>query len=267
MKRILLLISLSLLIWQLNAQQQANNWYFGENAGLAFGSGTPVAQLNGALNTMEGCSSISTENGALRFYTDGITVWNRDHIPMPNGFGLLGDPSSTQSGIIVPKPASDNFYYIFTIDDVANGNGGSKGINYSLVDMNLQNWKGDVVDTEKNINLTTPMCEKVTAVGHANGFDTWVITQKWNTNDIYAYLITNEGVNQTPVVSHAGMVITGDIDNAKGYMKVSPNGEVLAKGNAGLHTVEIFDFNNASGQVSNARTIPGIAGEPYGIEF
>jgi len=252
------------------AQQQANYWYFGQNAGLSFASGTPVAQLDGALNTMEGCSSISTDNGTLRFYTDGIRVWNRDHVQMPNGFGLLGDPSSSQSGIIVPRPASDNLYYIITIDDVANGSSGLNGINYSMVDMNLQGWKGDVVDTVKNINLTTPMCEKVTAVGHDNGFDTWVITQKWGTNHIYAYLVTNEGVNHDPVISELGLVIGGlgvDIDNAKGYMKVSPNGEVLAKGNAGLRSVEIFDFNNATGRANNAKVIPGLPGEPYGIEF
>ncbi len=248
-------------------QQEANNWYFGEFAGLSFGSGVPVAQTNGALSTMEGCSSISSSSGALRFYTDGIQVWNRNHVQMPNGFGLKGDPSSTQSGIIIPKPASTNLYYIFTIDDVANGNGGDKGINYTLVDMNLQQWKGDVVDTVKNVNLTTPMCEKVTAVGHSNGFDTWVITQKWETNHIYSYLVTNDGVNHTPVISEGGVVISGSVHNAKGYMKVSPDGEVLAKANAGLHSVEIFDFNNSSGQATNARLIPGIAGEPYGIEF
>ncbi|PLX03589.1 MAG: hypothetical protein C0595_06445 [Marinilabiliales bacterium] len=267
MKRLFTLLTILLAFWQLNAQQQATNWYFGDFAGLSFGSGTPVAQLDGKLTTWEGCSSISTENGALRFYTDGSNVWNKDHVVMPNGSGLLGNTSSSQSAIIVPKPASDNLYYIFTIDDVAHGNGGSFGINYSLVDMNLQNWKGDIVDTVKNINLTTPMCEKVTAVGHANGFDTWVITQKWGTNDIYAYLITNQGVDHTPVISTNGLVIAGGIDNAKGYMKVSPNGSILAKANAGMHSVEIFDFNNVTGRVTNPRVIPGMAGEPYGIEF
>lgn len=249
------------------AQKEANYWYFGENAGLNFGSGSPVALTNGELSTMEGCSSISTSSGTLRFYTDGIKVWNKNHNQMPNGFGLQGDPSSSQSGIIVPKPASDKLYYIFTIDDVAHGPGGTYGINYSMVDMNLDGWKGDVVDTVKNINLTTPMCEKVTAVGHKNGFDTWIITQKWETNDIYAYLVTNQGVNHNPIISTGGVIINGSIDNAKGYMKVSPDGEVLAKANAGLHSIEIFDFNNITGQVTNPKLIVGVAGEPYGVEF
>ena len=90
---------------------------------------------------------------------------------MPNGSGLLGDPSSTQSGIIVPKPGSTTLYYVFTVDASGNG-GGLNGLNYSLVDMTLDGLKGDVVATEKNIQLTTPLSEKVTAVGHANGTDT-----------------------------------------------------------------------------------------------
>ncbi len=267
MKNKILSILLVFAVSIANAQMESANWFFGENAGLTFKNYLPEAITDGSLSTMEGCSSISDQEGHLLFYTDGITVWNKDHQQMPHGNNLLGNPSSSQSGIIVARPASDNLYYMFTIDDVAQGPGGSYGINYSLVDMRLLNWKGDVVDTVKNVNLTKPMCEKLAAVGHANGLNIWLIAQKWGTNHIYSYLITNEGINETPIISELGLVINGNIDNAKGYMKVSPNGEVLAKANAGMKNVEIFDFNNATGIVSNARLITGILGEPYGIEF
>lgn len=267
MKKYFPFIILILLSCKAKAQQETMNWYFGETAGISFLSGSPVATVNGSLSTMEGCSSISDFNGDLLFYTDGMSVWNNDNIKMPNGHDLLGDPSSTQSGIIIPKPYSDTYYYIFTIDDVANGPGGANGFNYSLVDISLDNGKGDIVDTVKNINLTSPACEKIAAVKHANGIDIWVIIQKWETNNIYAYLVTDEGVADTPVISEVGQFIMGEIDNAKGYMKVSPNGEVMAKANVGLRNVEIFDFNNATGEVSNGRILPITNGEPYGIEF
>ena len=263
---IILFLTSSVLVF---GQSEANYWYFGENAGVSFAAGDPVAKLDGALNTLEGCSSISTESGALRFYTDGLSVYNKNHQQMPNGYGLLGDPSSSQSGIIIPKPGDNQKYYIFTIDDVDAG-GGAVGLNYTLVDMTLEGFKGDVVPSEKNINLTKPLCEKVTAVGHSNGFDTWVITQKWGTNDFYVYLITNDGVQTTPVISSAGITIGGpgvDIDVAKGYMKVSPDGSILAKANAGLHSIEIFDFDNTTGVVSNGIIDQGLGGEPYGISF
>jgi len=233
------------------AQNEANYWFFGEYAGLNFASGMPVALSNGVLTTLEGCSSISTSTGTLQFYTDGTDVWNRTHVRMPNGYGLKGDASSTQSAIIVPHPADGNLYYIFTVDEVANGNGGTNGLNYSLVDMTLDGLKGDVIPEQKNVLLTAPLCEKVTAVGHNNGVDTWVIAHKWGTNSFYCYLVTADGVNPTPVISSVGDVISGEINNAKGYMKVSPDGKTIAKANAGMNTIEIFDFNNSTGMVSN----------------
>jgi len=269
MKKIyaLFLICFSVLI--VYGQDEANHWYFGEFAGLSFQSGNPVAQTDGVLDTWEGCSAISTSSGTLRFYTDGIRVYNRNHQIMPNGNGLLGDPSSSQSGIIVPHPGNNQQYYIFSIDN-EDPSGGINGLNYSLVNMNLDNWLGDVVSTEKNVNLTAPLCEKVTAVGHSNGVDTWVITHKWGTNDFYVYKVTTDGVELTPVISSAGIVVGGpgtSQHDPKGYMKVSPDGSTIAKANAGLRSVEIFDFDNTTGVVNNAIIDNSLGGEPYGVEF
>ncbi|MHA7943319.1 hypothetical protein ACJOV8_009625 [Formosa sp. 3Alg 14/1] len=76
------------------AQYEAANWYFGEYAGINFNSSTNdvTAILNGQLNTKEGSSSISDANGNLLFYTDGITVYNKNHDIMDNGAYLYGDP-------------------------------------------------------------------------------------------------------------------------------------------------------------------------------
>ena len=93
---------------------EANIWYFGQNAGLDFNSGVPVALTNGQLVTDEGCATISNSSGQLLFYTDGVTVYNKNHTVMVNGTGLLGHSSSMQSATIVPKPGSSNLFYIFT---------------------------------------------------------------------------------------------------------------------------------------------------------
>tara|TARA_R110000823_G_scaffold38579_3_gene103829 strand:- start:353 stop:628 length:276 start_codon:yes stop_codon:yes gene_type:complete len=69
----------------LTAQKEAAIWYFGENAGLDFNTGAPVTLLDGALSTREGCATISDNNVSLLFYTDGITVWNRNHQLINNG--------------------------------------------------------------------------------------------------------------------------------------------------------------------------------------
>src|SRR5690606_27683009 len=85
--------ALILLLFTFNsfAQKEANNWYFGLFAGIQFqNDGSVIAVDDGAMSTNEGCSSISDENGNLLFYTDGRTVWDRNHIIMPNGNYMAG---------------------------------------------------------------------------------------------------------------------------------------------------------------------------------
>ena len=181
------------------SQGEASHWYFGSGAGLIFDTNTdtvsPTSAAASTINTNEGCSSISDSNGNLLFYTDGRNVWDKNHQMMPNadyfnGSGLLGDPSSTSSGLIIPRPGNSDNYYIFTVDephhnnawafpnqgpadvngnsisqyDDNNGNGGfvpnnddgfNNGLNYSLVDLTLNGGNGDVVPIEKNRPLLT----------------------------------------------------------------------------------------------------------------
>lgn len=278
------------------SQNESAVWYFGEFAGLDFNSGNPVPLTNGQLVTKEGCATISDASGALLFYTDGKTVWDRQHQVMPNGTGLLGDASSTESSIIIPKPGAVNEYYIFTVDKpsyfLSEGDP-ITGVNYSKVDMNLNNGMGDVVAGEKNIHLITydennqteneyKCSEKITAVTHSDGSSIWVITQF--INKFYAFNVDYNGVNSTPVVSSVQQSVFPRINEdgqnvtAIGYLKVSPNGKKIAiahsstalgsplSGHRKSGKVLFYDFNNTTGTVSNQRTL--LTDEyPYGIEF
>eukprot|EP01035_Chromulina_nebulosa_P055523 gene55523-76076_t len=85
----------------IQAQKENNIWYFGNNCGLDFSTTPPTALTNGKINTNEGCSSVSDAQGNLLFYTDGLTVWNKNHAVMDNGTGLKGNSSSTQSSVVV----------------------------------------------------------------------------------------------------------------------------------------------------------------------
>jgi hypothetical protein len=272
LKRLLLLLIILIQTLSVVAQKQANYWYFGEYAGLNFGMGVPVPITNGALRTGEGCSSISSASGILQFYTDGSFVWDRENEVMPHGSGLLGNFSSTQSGVIVPKPASTTQFYVFTVD--AYEDGLVDGLCYSRVDMTLNDGLGDVVTSEKNISLLPLTCEKITAVGHDDGISIWVITHQWGTDAFYAYKITTAGVDLNPVISHTGEALTGNMQQAKGYLKVSPDGTKIAMANNTAFSVGIFNFNHASGTVTHIVTDHNFVnpggqdpGGPYGVEF
>jgi hypothetical protein len=243
------------------ASKRSNIWYFGNMAGADFNTTPSTFLLDGAVNTLEGVATIADENGALLFYTDGIRVWNRNHIIMPNGTGLMGDPSTTQSGVIVPWPNEANRYILFTADNNAEVN----GFRYSILDMTLNGGLGDV--TVKNTLLFAPSVEKITAVGHANGVDFWVLAHGWNDNTFYAYQVTPAGVNPVPVITSIGAIYQGLSQNAIGQMKVSSDGTLLVSAVFEADLFEVFDFDNASGLISNLRTISGVARKPYGVEF
>jgi len=247
------------------SQRETNIWYFGDYAGLDFNSGTPIPLTDGALSRWEGVASFSDSLGNLLFYTDGDSVWNKQHKVMANGGGLLGDPSSTESAIVVPYPQRDSLYYLFTVDN----EGQENGLCYSIINMNLNGGLGNVTD-EKNILLETPIPEKVTAVRHKNNEDIWLITHGWKTDSFFVYSVTQSGLNTVPQIfeigaRHDDIGLIGN--NAVGYMRVSPNGQKIALGLQVSKLIEIYDFDNETGEISNTISIPDTAGGVYGIEF
>lgn len=243
------------------SQGEANIWYFGENAGLDFNSGNPVPLLDGQINTQESCGSISDASGQLLFYTDGRSVWNRNHVVMPNGTGLLGHESASQSGTIVRKPGSNSLYYIFTTDR----ENGPNGLRYTVVDMSLDGGMG-VVTSEKNILVFATSMEAVTVIKKPNDIDYWVVSHGWNNNNFYAYSLTASGLSTIPITSSVGPIITGSNFNAAGNIKISPSATKLVFTSVS-DIAQLYDFNSMTGVISNPITLSTETGELYGVEF
>ncbi|MFA4851831.1 MAG: gliding motility-associated C-terminal domain-containing protein [Bacteroidales bacterium] len=261
MKKISVFLSVLIIIFSHIAYSQplqTNVWYFGHYAGLKFVNGNPVALSNGQIDNTEGSSVLCDNYGNLLFYTDGITVWDKNHNPMPNGTGLNGNTSSTQT-LLVKKPGNCMQYYIFYTDGQVLNNS-----YYSVVDLILNGGLGDVVTASKNTFLHHPATEKITSVVHQNGTDVWVIFHELYSNKFMSYLISSTGLNAIPVTSNAGLTHT----NMIGYMKVSHNGNKLAT--AVTFTpdsrAEVYDFDKLTGIVSNPVVFNNWDGA-YGIEF
>lgn len=262
---------LCLSSYTLFGQGETANWYFGNSAGVRFNNdGTVTALSNGRINTFEGCASISDASGNLLLYTDGIRVFNRNHTIMQNGAGLYGDPSSTQSAIIVQKPNDPNILYIFTVDTSTFEADPDFGLNYSTVDLTLDNGNGAVV--EKNVNLLEDCSEKVSAVVK-NCFDKsiWVVTLGRELTGVapfdtyYAFEVTSTGVNLTPVKSTFNNLSIAD---PRGYLKFSADGSTLASANSSSGLF-LYDFDVNTGILTNQQQLLVSAPNkfPYGIEF
>ena len=251
--------------------QRNNIWYFGRKAGLNFNQPVPVPLLNSAMNADEGSSTICDVDGNLLFYTNGVTVYNRNHQVMLNGDSLAGHLSTSQSGLIVPRPGSSSLYYIFTAD--AFESRFEKGYNYSVVDMTGDNGNGQV--TTKNVMFSASCTERMTAIRHADGTSVWLITNDRSSNVFKSWLINCTGISTTPVVSTLGVVLnTYELMNV-GMLKASPDGNQLCQTHYPLfdedHTIpnffQLFDFDDATGIISNARTINFRDAQITGCEF
>ena len=264
--RLLALLVLQLLCTSTFAQGEANIWYFGVNAGLDFNYNPPIALTNSAMVAYEGTAVLSDSLGQLLFYTDGMTVWNRQHNMLLNGYDLLGGTSTTQSALIIPKPGSSSLFYIFTIEQAENI---TWRLSYSEVDMQLDGGLGGVT-SNKNIVLFSPIGEKITAVKHANNEDIWIISHDKFTNRYLIFQLTNSGVNPNPTILNAGSVDNsspfGIISPNTGYLKASPLGDKIACAYTDVNKVDILNFNNATGTLSYEYTINNID-YPYGVEF
>jgi gliding motility-associated-like protein len=131
--------------------------------------------------------------------------------------------------------------------------------------MSLDGGLGDI--TQKNNQLVTPVTEKLSAVRHCNGKDLWIIVHKAGGpgTGFFAYLLTNNGINSSPVVSNVdGVGLTG------GQLKISPNGRKMAADNPYLpFSTVLFDFDNQTGTVSNPVTLLQLNPTDivYGVEF
>ncbi len=242
-----------------------NTWYFGTKAGITFTTNPPTALTDGQLITSEGCGTISNSNGDLLFYTDGRTIWNKNHGTMVNGTGLKGDASAAQSSIILPKPGSGSLFYVITVGVTQNSSG---GMHFSIVDMSLNGGLGEVIT--KNSPINTNLVEKVTAIKHSNGVYYWIIGHDRSSAKYYAYLVDCSGINLTPVISDLTSV-GGIAADTWGYIAASPDAKKIAFA-AQVLGVELADFDNSTGVFSNPIQLgqlsdPSITQGNYGVSF
>ncbi|WP_190809224.1 T9SS type B sorting domain-containing protein [Flagellimonas sp. S3867] len=286
MRRILTITILLYSCAALSQDKEAAIWHFGQFAGLDFSNLVPQSLIGSSMDTPEGSATISTENGDLLFYTDGLTAYNRLHRRMPGSRALSGSGFSTQSSIIVPKPGFPNFYYLFITDD------------YETVDTIL--WEGDglnffevnmtgpgsissrgahliTYDTSNKFEKGLKCSQKLTAIKDPCEDIYWVITHF--KDSFYAFKIDENGVDETPVVSKIGpnIYLGAYTGNSKGQIKMSPDGTKLAMANF-MNSIDLsghspgslflFDFDIETGLVSNEQKLMDDDFVfAYGVEF
>ncbi|WP_431122138.1 T9SS type B sorting domain-containing protein [Flagellimonas flava] len=266
--------------------REAAIWHFGQFAGLDFNSLVPQSLVGSSMDTYEGSATIATEEGNLLFYTDSEVAYNRLHRRMPGSRALSGSNFSTQSSIIVPKPGFPNFYYLFITDDyetvdtiIWNGD----GLNFFEVNMTgpgtISSRGAHLItyDPDNRFERALKCSQKLTAVKDPCEDVYWVIAHFHD--KFYSFKVDENGVNETPVISQVGplMHLGAYSGNAKGQIKLSPDGTKLAMANF-MNNVDpsghspgslyLFDFDILTGAVSNAQQLMDDDFVfAYGVEF
>lgn len=251
------------------AENYGNIWHFGNQAGIDFKGCEARIILNSSINGFEGCASICDTSGNLLFYTNSDVVWNKSNNVMANG-NLISSSGTISQVLIVPQPGSLTTFYIITSKIQA---AGTLSLRYHVVDMTRNSGAGEVVSSN-NVITTWNVTEQIAATTHANGTDIWIMTHEYGTDKFLAYLLTSSGIGLTPVVSTVGpahIPCTSNI-NSRGEIKFSPDGNRVAFNGNGVgnnsltNILAVFDFDNATGMVSNAINLPYSNGE-FGLSF
>ncbi|SNT35704.1 gliding motility-associated C-terminal domain-containing protein [Ekhidna lutea] len=241
------------------ANQTSNQWYFGEQAGIEFTNG-PIAILDGnQQDALEGCATISDVNGDLLFYTNGFTVWNKEHDVMVNGDTIGGEQRSAQNSLIMPFADDQTMFYIFTTERVYGDD--EYALRYSIVDMKEDAARGKVI--VKNVKLMENSTERITGSGFTG--NDLIVAHEFGNNTFRAYQTGAPGLSGA-IFSPAGEIHDFMQElSATGYMKISPTLNQIAVNIPGTNQVEILDFDQ--GEVSNPRLIDTGESNLYGMEF
>ncbi|MBN2746442.1 MAG: T9SS type A sorting domain-containing protein [Bacteroidales bacterium] len=279
-------LSVILFSWILGQAQHFNNytnhWFLSENGGIDFNYNPPQVDTSWVVNSVPyqnsiyvTYNSISDINGNLLFYSDGYYVYNRFHQRMPNGFALNGGDSNSTNGLIgyrikyrliFPMPGSTNKYYLIMGSDDHTDSINEQILTYSIIDMSLENGKGDVLI--KNQLLLDSCSMKINVIKHTNGFCYWIIGHRSRSDALYAIPVCGDITNETvqPIITHIGIntnfnppnyPLNYNLDN--GMIGISANGRKVYVGSAhviGKDTLnELFDFDASTGVFSNYMVI------------
>jgi len=248
-----------------NAQKETDNWFFGYQRGLNFGAGYPVALVDTTFRRSEGGSTLSNPEGVLMLSCDGEVIWDRSRLRMPNGQDLLGGRSASNAALCIPLPGSEHLVYVITSDSQFS----TDGLRYSVVDMRLRNGLGDVI--RKNELILAESTEHIGAVHHANGRDIWLVAPRFGTDQMLAWLITDEGISREPVVSRIGRWFR-DRNDKYGTLRFSNCGGRIAMALKHYDMVDVYGFNVISGSLVYELTVKPedvnlLKFDPYGLCF
>ncbi len=242
-----------------HAQPFNNVWIFGAQSGIDFNTSPPkpVKSITSFPPPAPSpfvlpyyISSICDSSGNLLFYTDGITLWNKNKKEVKRYLGRW-PWSGLMMPLILPYPGHDSLYYLFGVSDHSYANKlqyltirAKSGSDVEIVypePSTIDNYYTRLLDNASVLVAGTHAC---------NRKDVWIVAEA--NGSLYSFLVTDRGVNPTPVVSSFPDILpAGFINAGYGNMKFSASGERMILPSAPDHAIFVFDFDNQTGKFSS----------------
>lgn len=227
---------------------------------------------NGSADTRS--IAVSNDSGELIFFMSHKSVifassvlenlkpklYDKNGYAFPNGnITLLNLNGQSGAPLVVPYPLQKDKYIIFYESN--------RGFYYSVVDMTLNNGWGDIDPHQKDILLSP--------TGSVTGIKTvsipacesrvWVVIRSAIENAYYSFLVDENGVNPTKVVSEVG-----NFEHKAYYISPAPvsggnPGGLLTASHQGKYIVaatgkgtEIYEFEKCSGILKNTQILDSV---------
>ena len=197
------------------------------------------------LSSLEGSVSMSDESGKLLFYSNGLSVYNRNHEPMLRDPNLGG--RNTVGAIVLPSSTEDGVYFLYST---------LVTLNSFVIDMKGDNGLGEVKESRSlfPLPLGSGFREGLNAVKKCSGTGYWLITSKtfgvgqrqeltvWDVNGEDGTLRRNDSYyDQEFPISPIELI-------------VSPEGDEICA--VSYNNITLFDIDPVCGTLQKKKTIP-----------
>lgn len=264
-KLLFILLFIAFFLKEAKAQFHDNIWFVGQDNSQFYGkykldfNEFPMMPKNHDVSmNFHSCSaSYADRKGNLICYTNGISIWNKNHKIMEggkiinpgevredfleDGFGL------DKAAFFLPKPNNDSLVYLIHrggdyLPDSLSADEGPRVIYYSIINVKSNLGSGKVI--EVNQPLILGHFEQVTANRHANGRDWWIVVSDLEEGIFYKHLLTPTGFIGP---------FSQPIDLPKTRVRLSnfsPDGTKYVS-YTGYTGFSLYDFDRCSGEFSN----------------
>lgn len=250
------------------ASNHDNHWIMGYQYGSGHGLGgfdftfpdsVVAARYLSPVELNNGSVIMSDVNGNLQFYSNGISIMNMDNKPIKGSECFnseLNDYSldyfiGNQSLLSLPAVNQDSVYLLFDLDPSQFSVywSGASNLSMTIIDMSKNAGKGEVLSCNEVLIDNMLLNSTMQATRHQNGIDWWIIVGKYESEEYYKILISENGVESVETAKwerYYGSTFSGQ-------STFSPDGNYFAQVIREDQEVVMWKFDNQTGDLYDQR--------------